>query len=100
MRFDITLLSLGMAMAVQGAALARPESSSLAERVTSFVDSDSFSSSDDKENLDNLADFVKMEIDREDESTKQKREAKGKKKGVASLCIGGGEATAVAVELI
>jgi acetyl-CoA C-acetyltransferase len=26
--------------------------------------------------------------------------AKGKKRGVASLCIGGGEATAVAVELV
>jgi acetyl-CoA C-acetyltransferase len=27
-------------------------------------------------------------------------EAKGAKRGVASLCIGGGEATAMAVELI
>jgi acetyl-CoA C-acetyltransferase len=26
--------------------------------------------------------------------------ARGKKRGVASLCIGGGEATAVAVELV
>jgi acetyl-CoA C-acetyltransferase len=27
-------------------------------------------------------------------------QAKGKKRGVASLCIGGGEATAIAVELV